>query len=310
MKINKLFILSILTSSSLLFAQAPGLSENLNEDFLKSLPDEVRTDFLREMSDKNEVQDEVYNAPETSINTLETNVENLKFQLYLIEQKIREESGSSDLDLKRFGPGFFNTYQSTFMPINEPNFASDYIVDAGDSLRLQFTGSKKESLSAIIQKDGSINIPEAGKMTIAGLSLLEASESIQAYIDENFIGLKSHVTLTNMRNISVLVIGNATKPGVYTFNGGSNVLSVLHATGGINNRGSFRSILIKRNNKVIDNIDLYDVLINGNLRFKHGLRSGDAVVVSSKGGEVSVSAGIANPGIYELKSVAEFNVLG
>ena len=301
MKINKLFILSILTSSSLLFAQAPGLSENLNEDFLKSLPDEVRTDFLREMSDKNEVKDEVYNAPETSINTLETNVENLKFQLYLIEQKIREESGSSDLDLKRFGPGFFNTYQSTFMPINEPNFASDYIVDAGDSLRLQFTGSKKESLSAIIQKDGSINIPEAGKMTIAGLSLLEASESIQAYIDENFIGLKSHVTLTNMRNISVLVIGNATKPGVYTFNGGSNVLSVLHATGGINNRGSFRSILIKRNNKVIDNIDLYDVLINGNLRFKHGLRSGDAVVVSSKGGEVSVSGGIANPGIYEIK---------
>jgi protein involved in polysaccharide export with SLBB domain len=187
------------------------------------------------------------------------------------------------------------------MPINEPNFSSDYLVDAGDSLRLQFTGSKTESVSAIIQKDGSINIPEAGKLTIAGLSLSEASESIQAYIGENFIGLQAHVTLTNMRNISVLVIGNATKPGVYTFNGGSNILSVLHATGGINNRGSFRSILVKRNNQVIDDIDLYDVLINGNLRFKHGLRSGDAVVVSSKGGEVSVSGGVANPGIYEIK---------
>ena len=193
MKINKLFILSVLTSSSLLFAQAPGLSENLNEDFLKSLPDEVRTDFLREMSDKNEVQDEVYNAPKTSINTLETNVENLKFQLYLIEQKIREESGSSDLDLKRFGPGFFNTYQSTFMPINEPNFASDYIVDAGDSLRLQFTGSKKESLSAIIQKESTdiavvkrpaFNVKFSGSLgvSIGGLGVIEEGKEVLSLI--------------------------------------------------------------------------------------------------------------------------------
>ena len=208
------------------------------------------------MSDKNDVKDEIYRAPETSIDTLESNIENLKYQLYLIEQKVRAESDNADLNFKRFGPDFFNSYQSTFMPINEPNFASDYIVDAGDTLRLQFTGSKKESVSAIVQKDGSINIPEAGKFTVSGLTLADASSAIQAYIDENFIGLTAHVTLTNMRNISILVIGNATKPGVYTFSGGSNILSVLHATGGINDRGSFRSVKIKRNNKYLNNFQI------------------------------------------------------
>ena len=302
MKNLKLFLFPLIILSSVAFTQSPGgLSEGLNEDFLKSLPDDVRADFLKEMSDKNEVKDAIYKAPKTSIDTLESNVENLKYQLYLIEQKIKSESDGADLNFKRFGPDFFNSYQSTFMPINEPNFASDYIVDAGDTLRLQLTGAKKESISSIVQKDGSINIPEAGKLTVSGLTLSEAASAIQAYIDENFIGLKAHVTLTNMRNISVLVIGNATKPGVYTFSGGSNILSVLHATGGINERGSFRSVKIKRNSKVLEDVDLYDVLINGNLKFEHGLRSGDAVVVSSKGGEISLSGGIANPGIYEIK---------
>ena len=46
-------------------------------------------------------------------------------------------------------------------------------------------------------------------------------------------------------------------------------------------------------------------MINGNLKFQHGLRSGDAVIIGPKGGEVSISGGVTNPGIYELKSSEE-----
>jgi protein involved in polysaccharide export with SLBB domain len=191
------------------------------------------------------------------------------------------------------------------MPVNEPNFSSDYVVDAGDTLKVQMVGQRNEALSLVVQKDGSINIPEVSAIYVSGLSLKTASEMIQASLAEAFIGIKAYTTLTNMRNISVLVIGNVNNPGVYTYNGGTSVLSVLNGASGIADNGSFRSISIKRNNEVIDVVDLYEVLINGNLKFKHGLRSGDAVIVGPKNGEVSISGGVNNPGIYELKDNSE-----
>ena len=290
---------------SLVLSPLLSAQEQLNEDFLKSLPEDVRNDFIREMGEQNEVKDEIYNAPKTSIDTLESNLQKIQFQLAEIERSIQSKSNKSEINLKRFGPDFFNSFQSTFMPVNEPNFSSEYIVDAGDTLKVQLVGQRNEALSLVVQKDGSINIPEVAAIYVAGLPLKEASEMIQATLADAFIGIKAYTTLTNMRNISVLVIGNVNNPGVYTYNGGTSVLSVLNGASGIAENGSFRSIQIKRKNKVIDTVDLYDVVINGKLKFQHGLRSGDAVIIGPKGGEISISGGVTNPGIYELKSPEE-----
>lgn len=288
----------------ILFAiNVPAQQESMDEDFLKSLPDDVRNDFIREMGENNTVKDEVYQAPRTSIDTLESNLQQIQLQLKQIERSIDNEKNSKKL--KRFGPDFFNSTQSTFMPINEPNFSGNYIVDRGDTLKIQLVGQRNEPISAVIQQDGSINIPEVAAIYVAGLSLKEAGVVIQQSLSEAFIGIKSYTTLTNMRNINLLVIGNTESPGVYTFNGGSNVLSVLNASGGVSEKGSFRSVLVKRDNKVLEDIDLYDVLINGNLKFAHGLRSGDAVIIQSKGPEASISGGVNNPGIYEIKKTGE-----
>ena len=83
--------------------------EQLNEDFLKSLPEDVRTDFIREMGEQNEVKDEIYNAPKTSIDTLESNLQKIQLQLKQIERSIEAKSDTDGLNLKRFGPDFFNT---------------------------------------------------------------------------------------------------------------------------------------------------------------------------------------------------------
>ena len=55
--------------------------EQLDEDFLKSLPEEIRNDFIREMGENNEVKDEIYNAARSSIDTLESNLQKIQLQL-------------------------------------------------------------------------------------------------------------------------------------------------------------------------------------------------------------------------------------
>ena len=68
-------LLSVLLISTFVLAQ-----EQLDEDFLKSLPEEIRNDFIREMGENNEVKDEIYNAPRTSIDTLESNLQKIQLQ--------------------------------------------------------------------------------------------------------------------------------------------------------------------------------------------------------------------------------------
>ena len=63
---------------------------------------------------------------------------------------------SSDL----FGSDFFRTYQSTYMPINEPNLSAEYILDFGDTIEIQLVGQKNYQQKFALQRDGSINLPD------------------------------------------------------------------------------------------------------------------------------------------------------
>ena len=54
-----------------------------------------------------------------------------------------------------------------------------------------------------------------------------------------------------MRDVNVIVTGNAYKVGIYTLSGNSNPLQALVAAGGINEFGSYRDIKVKRNNRIV-----------------------------------------------------------
>ena len=84
----------------------------------------------------------------------------------------------------------------------------------------------------------------------------------------------------NIRDIQVLITGNANNPGVYTLNGNSNLLHAISMAGGINDTGSYRNIEVVREGKVIGSIDLYDIFILGKPNFGPKLRSGDSIFIN------------------------------
>ena len=181
-----------------------------------------------------------------------------------------------------FGSDFFSTYQSTYMPINEPNLSPTYILDFGDVLDIQLIGQRDENESFQIKRDGSINLPDIGPVVIAGLSLNDAVSLIKSKVSSTYIGTEAFITLNEVRDINVLVSGNAYNPGIYTVSGNSNLLHVLGVAGGINEHGSYREINLIRNQEVIETLDMYDVLITGFYKSKISLKSGDIIFVSSK----------------------------
>ena len=272
-------------------------SQELNDAFLNSLPKSIQEDFLNTPDE--DLSKNFNERPETRIRKVESRIENIKDQIKSLESQISRDESIDELTI--FGSNFFDSYQTSFAPVNQQNFSSDYVIDVGDVLSVQTFGAVRVNKKIPVSRDGTINIPNIGIVSVAGLPYADAIKTIQAFVSQKFIGLEVFTNLDSARDMSVLLIGNADKPGIYTLPGGSNILSLLHAAGGINESGSYRSITHKRNNRIIQEIDLYDVLINGNLLFKSPLRSGDSVIINPSRKIVSISGGINTPAIYELK---------
>ena len=284
--------------SILLFAPIFGVAQQLDDAFLKSLPANLQDDFLAQSQDADD-KDKNYVNPETRIDNLEQALASAEQTLNNIKRDLEREASKND-QFERIGEKFFQSYQATFLPINEPNADPTYVLDAGDQITLQLIGQKNTVNKLKIKRDGAINVPDIGDVSIAGLSLQEATALIKKLVAQAFIGVEAFVSLSELRDINVLVVGNARQPGMYTLSGGSSPLSLLYAAGGIDENGSYRDISHKRNNAELQTIDLYEVLLKGNLAFSHQLRSGDVLVVNPRLSEVRISGAFANPGIYEV----------
>ncbi|MDA9082171.1 SLBB domain-containing protein [Gammaproteobacteria bacterium] len=299
---------SALSFLSLIFLLSPNYlsAQTLDANFLEALPASIRGDVLEQMSDASSMNEpKKFNAPDTSIDQLEESLSKIKSKLTDIEDAMNSEKTGGLAFLskpKPFGVDFFSSFQTTFMPINDPNAVKEYVVDIGDSLKIQTIGGQKTNVKPIlVERDGSVLIPEIGKVQVAGLNLNTINKLIYSLYQDAFIGREAFVSLSYMRDMNILVIGSANKPGMYTVSGGSTILSVLHAAGGMNDQGSMRSIIIKRNNKVLQEVDLYEALIKGNVNLGSSLRSGDVILVNQKLPQVTITGGVPSPAIYEIK---------
>ena len=275
---------SLLNLSLLAFLIYPLVSQEFDESFLESLPSDIRTDLLNEISLREQVEEPQYKRDSTFI-----------------------KKDMSQINSLRFGVNYFSMMQSTLMPLNEPNFDGNYILDYGDVIELQLIGQKVASYKLEINRDGTIGIPELGKVSISGLSLSDVSDLIKLKIENSYIGVEAFVSLTEIRDIQIIVSGNVFNPGPYTLNGNSNIFHALTVSGGPSQDGSFREISLVRNGNLIETIDLYDTFVKGLPSFGERLRSGDIVFVRPSMNLVSVYGGIKRPGIYELKDDENLN---
>jgi len=190
------------------------------------------------------------------------------------------------------------------MPVNVPNLGGDYVVDVGDKLSINIVGSNSTKLDNVyVDRDGSISIQEFGKIFIAGKTFDDVQKIIDSFIQAKSIGNEVFVTLAELRDIQVIMLGEVESPGIYTISGGSNVLHALNVAGGINALGSFRNISIIRAEKEIFNLDLYETLVSGKTTiFNFNLRSGDTIFTKPIDFFVPISGGVNRPALFDIKT--------
>ena len=91
-------------------------------------------------------------------------------------------------------------------------------------------------------------------------------------------------------------------PGSYTHNTFGTVLNGLISAGGIKNTSSLRSIKVIKNKNEIAEVDLYNLLIDGDTGLVDLiLQDGDSVVVGGLKDSVSILGEVQRPAKYEIK---------
>ncbi|MGI2104703.1 SLBB domain-containing protein [Shewanella frigidimarina] len=203
--------------------------------------------------------------------------------------------------LKRFGYEMFAGEPTTFAPVTDVPVPSDYMVGPGDVIKVQLYGKESNEYSLTINRDGTVQIPDLGPVSVAGLSFADLRQELSKRIKQQTIGIESNITMGELRSIRIFIAGDAYKPGSYTVSSLSTITQALFVAGGVNEIGSLRNVQVKRGGKLVGSFDLYDLLLRGDASGDINLRSGDVVFIPSIGGLVSVAGEVQRPAIYELK---------
>ena len=203
-----------------------------------------------------------------------------------------------------FGADLFRNSNSTFEPHLNLATPVNYIVGPGDQLNISVYGQSIVNWKLEVSPEGNINLPSGGILNVAGKTIESATAEIRTrLIEKNYAighGSELKVTLGDIRSISVIMVGEVVKPGTYTLPSLATAFNALYAAGGPNDNGSFRTIEIIRNNRVIRHLDVYDFLVGGDEKDNIGLMDQDIIRVPAYNTRVEIAGEIKSPGLFEV----------
>ena len=204
-------------------------------------------------------------------------------------------------DLKLYGIDIFSGYANDFNFYDSLSVGDDYVIKIGDQLNITLYGGYTFSDSLIVDNKGSILIKGIGEYQIAGLTYEDAVSNIKMGVSSEYVGTEAVISLEQIRSKQIFALGNVKTPGTYALNTFGTTLNALIASGGVKSNSSLRSVVVRRNQEDIKTIDLYDLLMKGDVSsVDYILNDGDSLLVKGLASRASIIGEVIRPAIYEI----------
>jgi protein involved in polysaccharide export with SLBB domain len=200
-----------------------------------------------------------------------------------------------------YGDSLFRRVPTTFAPLREVNVTPNYVLGPGDQLVIRIWGQVNSNAQLTVDRSGSIYLPQAGEIHVAGLPFDQVKEHIHNALARIYRSFELDVEMGQLRSIQVFVVGQARRPGTYTLSSLSTLVTALFATGGPSVQGSLRDIQLRRGGQTVTHFDLYDLLIFGDMSKDAALLPGDVIYIPPVSAQVAIAGDVRVPAIYELK---------
>lgn len=179
-------------------------------------------------------------------------------------------------------------------------------IGTGDQVKVEVFGNPDLTTTIGVSDDGSIRMPLAGNVIIAGQDPAEAARRIENALKAGQFLVNPQVTVTIVQSLSqrVSVVGEVATPGRYAIDSASTVLDVIALAGGITEKGSDRVYLLRPDpsgavqRTTVDIRDLSSGARAGSPSIDV-LRSGDSIFVPK--GTFFVNGQVVQPGEYRIE---------
>ncbi|MGC2298721.1 MAG: SLBB domain-containing protein, partial [Acidobacteriaceae bacterium] len=195
----------------------------------------------------------------------------------------------------------FEEVPTTFAPMDQIPVPADYVIGPGDELLIRVWGKVDLDLALVVDRNGQIQLPKAGTLTVSGLRYDQLNSYLHSSIGTIYKDFELNVTLGKLRSIQVFVLGDARQPGSYTLSSLSTLVDALFASGGPSANGSMRHIQLRRGDQQVVDFDLYELQQNGDKSHDKQLLPGDVIYIPPVGPQVAIDGSVNRPGIYELR---------
>lgn len=178
----------------------------------------------------------------------------------------------------------------------------DYPIGVYDQIIVSLWNGAEATLDYTVARDGSIFPTSIGKIYLQGLTFEQVrsllTQRFKAYVPPS---TNISVSIGQPRTISVNVAGEVKKQGPVTVSAFTNAFNVIALAGGPTSLANLRNIQIKRNGRIIDELDVYKYLTTGDFGKHIYLENNDFVILTAFAKKVKAEGKFKRPMYYQLK---------
>jgi polysaccharide export outer membrane protein len=178
-------------------------------------------------------------------------------------------------------------------------------IGPADSVSIQVYGQPDMNTVVYVSDDGTIPVPLAGPVQIAGLSPAEAAKRIEKALKNGNFLVDPHVTLTVMvsRSLRVSVLGQVGHPGQYPIEANTTIFDLLALAGGALDTASDEIFLLRTDANGA--VQRYPINLKGLEKAKvaipeQTLRGGDSILVP-KADQFYIYGEVTAPNKYRVE---------
>lgn len=177
-----------------------------------------------------------------------------------------------------------------------------YQLGPGDKLTIRVSSptAEPQDQKATVDSRGNLQIPLLpNAITVRGQTVMGVENLIKERLRRVIKGAEVTVTLSELRTMSVSIVGEVVAQGNYQVPSVMTLFNALYMAGGPTINGSMRNIQLKRQNGDTKIVDLYKFIQQGDSSQDFPLQPGDLILVPIAAHRVGITGEVARPGVYE-----------
>ncbi|WP_420427104.1 polysaccharide biosynthesis/export family protein [Algiphilus sp.] len=226
------------------------------------------------------------------------------------EQETPEDEALRSVEVGPETPFGAYLFQGRFAQSGFQGFNPDYTVGVGDRINVLLWGAVEATQQLVVDSRGNIFLPTIGPVNVMNVRNGDINELVQRRVRATYeedVGV--YAALATADPIRVFVGGGVEAPGLYPASASVSILHLIDRAGGIDaESGSYLDIRVRRGGEIIQRVNLYRFLLEGELPALQ-LRDGDTVFVGPRRASASVGGLVQRPARYEFEEAIALNEL-